>query len=362
MELIELNNVIKKELRKDRASNKSFKEHLKAMLDLYIKCLEELSDVDITNETIKDAIVQANDSKKQLIEIFDLYLKGKITESIKKMNFLLKRIKTPVEDSISNISKDWFRARVLDKNNRKYNWQEMFHVPFQLRNKVANYRFSISGYPCLYLGSSILACWEEMKTPGLDDFCISYCKLVTTESIPVLNLTFPTDDREKLFGRKNYNYLLTVWPLIIACSIKTLNPDDPFKYEYVIPQVVMLAIRNNSNIYGVAFSSTQMNDSISEKEELHYNLAIPTRQIKDNGYCKKLAAIFKLTRGVPFFEAEIKNVFTSYCQQQMSVENERLVINTIGDNCNPYNTSKFRQLENYLKQMVAEEEHYTIPQ
>lgn len=47
--------------------------------------------------------------------------------------------------------------------------EEMFHVPFELRHKVASQRYSIPGLPSLYLGGSLSACWVEMRQPVFAD-------------------------------------------------------------------------------------------------------------------------------------------------------------------------------------------------
>jgi len=46
--------------------------------------------------------------------------------------------------------------------------KDIFHVPFQNRHRVGNQRYSIAGLPCLYLGSSIWICWEELNRPELN--------------------------------------------------------------------------------------------------------------------------------------------------------------------------------------------------
>ena len=45
--------------------------------------------------------------------------------------------------------------------------KELFHIPISKRGIVKTQRYSIPGYPCLYLGKSIYGCWEEMRRPPM---------------------------------------------------------------------------------------------------------------------------------------------------------------------------------------------------
>ena len=53
-----------------------------------------------------------------------------------------------------------YRMRISKETLSK---EKMFHVPFNMREKVSSARFSIPGFPCLYLGTSLEVCWNEIK-------------------------------------------------------------------------------------------------------------------------------------------------------------------------------------------------------
>ena len=74
---------------------------------------------------------------------------------------------------------------------RKFFADEMFHIPFEKRTDIVNYRYSITGYPCLYIGNSILSCWEEMHTPALDDFVVSRVQVNSDKQVKTLDLRIP---------------------------------------------------------------------------------------------------------------------------------------------------------------------------
>ena len=65
-----------------------------------------------------------------------------------------------------------YRARKCDTYDL-FCRTEMMHIPYHKRHLISNQRFSLSGYPCLYLGTSIYGCWEELERPDIDRFNIT---------------------------------------------------------------------------------------------------------------------------------------------------------------------------------------------
>lgn len=53
------------------------------------------------------------------------------------------------------------------------NFREMGHVPFSKRKYCSDGRFSLSGIPALYLGNSILGCWQELNSPNIENIMAS---------------------------------------------------------------------------------------------------------------------------------------------------------------------------------------------
>ena len=367
MTLIEFLNKTKQKVRDERSKSQTFRQQLKDMLD---SVAEDFKLVDANDLCLKlpegcssaDFEKYLHDAAESLLEIYDAYMKGYISDAVELMTkFVATRQLRCKQISWNDV---WFRARLLDRDNRSFKAKEMFHIPFELRSKVVNYRYSISGYPCLYLGSSILACWEELKKPDIYDMCVAMVRLKRGSSISVLDLTVPydspivplwNDDTEKDERTKNMEYLNTL-PLIIACSVRTVTPDDPFKNEYVIPQLLMLSLLKQDKLYGVAYSSAQMDDMITSDEARHYNVAIPVREVSDKGYCSRLKNMFQITRGLTFMEAEIKSVFKDRISTNFEVKDECLYqIIDKNDSYDNYDITKFGQLETFIKKRVEPE-------
>lgn len=215
------------------------------------------------------------------------------------------------------IKKDdfFYRGRFFE-NNRHKSHEDMFHIPLDKRGIVKTQRYSTPGYPCLYLGTSIYGCWEEMQQPKFDDLMISGFK--TMCDIKVLDLRIPSIDD---FEDDRLGNVLLRLPLILACSIIVANPQDDFKPEYIIPQLLIeVIISNNRNerkskdiskiILGVLFTSTHINNTFKFNDRVFDNLAIPVLDTSSSkGHCNLLAECFSLTNPTCYEYEEIREEF-----------------------------------------------------
>lgn len=240
---------------------------------------------------------------------------------------------------------NWFRMRIQEKNKRTFSSNEMFHIPFQLRGKVNTQRYSLPGYPCLYVSRSIWATWEEMHEPNLSNFCVSLLKPIL--KFKVLDLRIIDDSKlEKLDVEK----VLCTMPLIIACSIKVLYPDDNFKPEYIIPQLIMLALVDEQEWWGCAYTSTQRNPLFQWSLHKLDNLALPVKMVKRDGLCTKLCDLFKITDATNYEYEMLKHAFgTTF----WSTDNDY----GMHDEGEDYENSIFGQMEDRLKGMKLKNLH-----
>lgn len=111
----------------------------------------------------------------------------------------------------------------------------------------------------------------------------------------------------------------------------------------------MLALKEQeTDIYGVTYTSTHVDSNMSADIDKYTNVAIPVKQVRGKGLCKKLCETFSVTRGVPFMEADIKNVFDMANNFSLD-EDGCLNISTFRDGSAPYENTKFGQLEEFLK-------------
>lgn len=193
---------------------------------------------------------------------------------------------------------NFYRLR-LKKENYHLLRKELFHIPFELRHKVETKRYSIPGFPSLYLSNSIYVAWEEMRRPKLDE--IQSARLKSTGDITYIDLTtskysgsIPYKDSDAKKADKMASDIMT-WPLIASCAIKVKNVEEPFKPEYIIPQLLLQWIRNSKKIDAIKFSSShiELAETLSKGE--FYNLVIPVKENKESGYCSDLSKMFMMT-------------------------------------------------------------------
>lgn len=227
---------------------------------------------------------------------------------------------------------------------------EMFHIPFELRGNVKNQRYSISGYPCLYLGRSLYVCWEELGRPIIDT-----CNMAAIESdkeLLFINLRMPTQIKIK-------DQLYRI-PLIIASSLKVHNSNYTFKQEYIIPQILVQCVlkRNTqggmrikeikSIIDGIKYTSTHFNDKqrLFKDINLFTNYVIPVKTINKEGLCSELCKTFKISKDSTLLN--ILKIYNSFNQGTENVATEIDESTSITDITRLYKKSLFGIIEKLL--------------
>ena len=78
-----------------------------------------------------------------------------------------------------------YRARKGTADQIEDIWS-MYHIPFNMREKVESQRFSIPGLPCLYLSKSVYTCWMELKQPSDSELYVSRARV--DDNIKIFNL------------------------------------------------------------------------------------------------------------------------------------------------------------------------------
>jgi hypothetical protein len=226
-----------------------------------------------------------------------------------------------------------FRTRLSDSpafDIRKRD--DIFHPPFSKRHIIGINRFSIPGYPCLYLGSSLYVCWEEMGRPPLHKIAFSRFEPTNLQDShdfyqKLLYLNFTPKLLEEMSVCKEVFHLcelkecqvcnyLRNYPLQLACAIpcRYIGSETKFKEEYIIPQLLMQWIRQGSDYHGVCFRTTRVPQLLSTsqsfmdikshdkyiwKEVILFNYAYPARNI-DTDFCKDLVESFNFTVPISF--------------------------------------------------------------
>jgi hypothetical protein len=212
-------------------------------------------------------------------------------------------------EDLSNL----YRLRVADAG--EFGREQMFHIPFELRHKVATQRYSIPGFPSLYLGSSAYICWKELRCPQFDD--VYSARLEAKSTVRVLNLGYRPRAvgwyaRVQIQSGTNNQQLLEFllaqvmfWPLLAAASVRVLHPDAPFKPEYIVPQLVLQFVREDrtNNIDGIRYFSLHLDQptvSVSTELRLGSNFVFPVKTPAAVGLCALLRQQFAMTPVFPW--------------------------------------------------------------
>jgi len=228
-----------------------------------------------------------------------------------------------------------FRIRADDKKP-SYKRKELFHIPFEKTNLMRPNRYSIPGFPCLYLGASAYSdsglplCWFECNLPNK----FYWAELEITNAIPTfLVIDFVYSPFSSLLmaawylnqARKNaptiiaelLNFIMT-YPLMAACSLITGDKsNDYFVAEYIVPQMLLLWVRNNNICNGIAYPSASQ--SGETRASTSFNVAIPARLIKEQGHCPELRKGFGVSK--PNFIDIAHDVFKPLDQRYIDCRN-----------------------------------------
>lgn len=228
--------------------------------------------------------------------------------------------------------------RVVSVNdNKPYNRTRVFHTPYNLRSKVSTCRYSIAGYPSLYLGTSLPLCCEEIHLNPYKKFALaSMFKLertieFTNTNIQVIELGIKPQDfinnerinesktrfvSDSLLREERVRSAYLLWyPIIASCSYIRVNRDDPFAAEYIIPQLLMQWVRNEissnkSEEYDQLVGIRYFSCASVKASDMGFNYVFPTsgqQKSAEFPYCSVLAKAFRLTN--PVYIHEFENLY-----------------------------------------------------
>lgn len=220
-----------------------------------------------------------------------------------------------------------YRVVKVDENIN-YGRKRVFHTPYTLRNKVSTSRYSIAGFPSLYLGTSLELCCREVGLESYQSKALAARFRLEREmkssetDIRVIELGIKPQDfirdarRQEGLYRSVSDWLLQesevrsaylLWyPLIAACSFIRKNKADPFAAEYVIPQLLMQWVRDQMGrktakpydpLVGIRYFSC----ASVRCSDMGFNYVFPTSGVKsasDPQFCAVLTKAFRLTEPV----------------------------------------------------------------
>jgi hypothetical protein len=298
-------------------SSKDFAEYYKQITDEYFKKLKTVTcECEVDREVLSKVSVSI-EIRDCVLQALRFYLSGHpglaysaLEEMVKNHISLFQNIvaKRETESEIKNL----YRIRTL--TDKPLSRSDMFHIPFNLRRKVSSQRYSIPGFPSLYLSSSLFTAWKELSTPDLNT--IAAVRVDLKGKVQVLDFGHPP----AFLGRKikgisfviaikssgKFFDLLTskfiLWPLMAACSIKVNEQTAPFKPEYIIPQLILQLLRNDAfgpDIQGIRYFSMNYGQ-VDHSIVLGTNYVFPVKESLSKGHCPLLKKLVSLTEPLPW--------------------------------------------------------------
>lgn len=347
-----------------RWNGSDFGTTLNNLLNHYIKQLESLSDnPQSNNNSIQVDLIDIKRVCGLLLRAVNHYLNGfpaKAYSSFERAMHLLminplriyqKSVMEQFEIAGSRYRKDedlnLFRV-VPVQDNKPYTRTRVFHTPYTMRSKVSTSRYSIAGYPSLYLGTTLSLCCEEIHMNPHQNFALaSKYKLerdieYTNTNIRVIELGVKPQDfleieytnehhdrqlAKDLLNNNNVKSSYLLWyPLIASCSYIRTDKKDPFAAEYIIPQLLMQWVRNEicikgnddyDKLVGIRYFSC----ASVKASDMGFNYVFPTSGNAKSAnlpYCSVLAKAFRLTNPVYIHEYDS----LSTCEWQLIKSND----------------------------------------
>ena len=288
-------------------------------------------------------VTKCQDAIQLIIEnikkAFDEYYNGRpdLAYSIfEKVLVELSSLETLPERSFHR--EGFYRIRIgEDITTRK----DIFHIPFSRRTLVAPQRYSIAGFPCLYLANSIYVAWEEFHRPSLDT--LNFTKLQFSNPVNFINFS-PLDFRDSLYSSSDllaFFQKMLLYPVLLICSVKVAKPDNPFKPEYIFSQFTLRWCKEKDNYNGVMYGSTRVNPNSKGR---FYNFAIPVSDYQINtDFCPELTQKIKLTNPFSLKGVDNETVMNNINEDIIDIFSKEL------HKIIPFNQSIFALIESFLQ-------------
>lgn len=298
------------------------------------------------------------------------YLDGYPAKAFKTINDILDKYSYYFKTELSNSmeKKLLFRMRVGD--NYPYKKKDLFHIPYTKRHIISSQRYSIAGFPSLYLGSTIFVCWDELGRPNLSKTHISRYSI--KDPINILDFCkFPSDilidySSSNEFTRDKDSIIpyLYIWPIIAVSSYKVKYSDAPFKPEYIVPQLILQAIRKNEKYDGIRYFSVKdslgkIDTTFIQSSKYATNYVFPAEVYSKTGYCEKLIDLFRVSKPIQWdnvllqkYELEKENSL----YKELVEKNRNMNFNSSIHKSKKYESTKFGLVESYIVNEIPLEE------
>lgn len=281
--------------------------HLREYINDLKECLKDTNNSigEEFHSVLNKKIEFIEDICNRIVEVSESYRNGRIRESYEKSEELFDNLSGYFFVHVNYEDNEYYRIRkgdfrIKEGEDTKKKKSELYHIKNNKRNLINSYRYSISGFPCLYISQGFELAWFECGMPSQ----FSYCKmrldgkrlrLIDFSENPynlrvninnkLINYSDNEDYKEKIY-QELLNYIIT-YPIAISCSLKVEKRNDAFVEEYIIPQMLMQWIKNSNKFDGVIYKSS-LNTTLIKGIQAK-NIVLPTKEFREDGLDKRLA-------------------------------------------------------------------------
>lgn len=242
---------------------------------------------------------------------------------------LLPEIKTILTNSkrlVIGRNNNFYRIRTIEQPKGTVlpcpKIKELFHIPYELRRYITTQRYSMPGFPCLYLGSSLNVAYHEVieaeinapyKIPPTSEKksyairlsnnyrlnCFDLSPIPLQQYVNLINDP-KADIEQRISTIDKVNKYGLMWPLMAACYFQVAYKNKSkvnFKAEYIIPQLILQWFQRdiNNDTDGIRYLSVNMSHQSDKPEIVGHNFVLPAKQISEKGHCIILKNSFKVT-------------------------------------------------------------------
>lgn len=296
---------------------KKYSEKIQASKNLFDGILKEkyivesgFYDIDIFKDSVKRIT-------KGILDTIDNYLDGYPSKAYIRMSNAVRNDKNfdrILSSRVKTVDKGSLFYRLRYDADKYFDFPltpiQLFHVPFHKRHLIKAQRFSIPGYPCLYLSTTVFTACKEMDIDNIQHNIreIKIAAFRNNAKLRIVDLA-AKDISILLKGLKElkiatlddklrddiYSYGI-LFPLIAACHTKIKfrkKTDSHFKPEYIIPQIILQWFKvNKEMVDGIKYFCNRVNKSEKNGPYDLHNFVFPVQKSKVNGFCDKLSIYF----------------------------------------------------------------------